>query len=659
MARRAWRMHRGLLVLRELVAATKKNLLRLMRLRVSAAAILFGPLLLIVIIGLAFSNTKLHDITVGTYAQEKTEYVDNIIEKLGSADSTFLVVEYETEQSCIQSVKDGSSHICTTFKQKPDSTTEISFHVDYSRLSLVLILINAMNQHVSNEASAIGVDISRSLLERMQDVNKYVDENDDRLDGISEDSEEMLLGIRQMRADISRLDISNPLDAKALSNISGQAAGQKSAILQQQKTVKAEIASSRTQIRQTRIDLENSKKDLDASQVKMDQAILQIKASEDALQCGQVQVEDLSAYLEDRAGLEQKLASMTKPECSVLYTARKNIEGMQAQSQVAEKKLDAAIKQLTDAETQLDAFEKEYDKGSADAVSGIDAAQAQLAVMSLQLQQGNAKVAEIKTMQQSLGTQLADAESSMNSSTQSLAEIKRSLGGVKESLDGIDAITPEAIVKPFDTRIESVTGARRQFDFLFPSLLALVIMFVSILAASTIVMKEKGSRAYFRNLIMPAPTFIFFTGVVLTSIILALIQIVVIIFIGVVAFNIDLFSNFGLLVLSLLLSICFFSFLGLIYGFMFNSEETTTLISLISGVILFLFSSIIIPIESMDPALASIAHFNPFVLSEQLLRQSLLFNDAFPAGTVLLLVAETAILLAIAIFTIREARRNG
>ena len=217
-------------MLRELVAATKKNLTRLLRLRVSAAAILLGPLLLIVIVGLAFANSSLHDITVGAYADEHTDYVNNILANLQANSSTFLVVEYEQEQDCINSVKEGESHICATFKKKIDDTMQVTFHVDYSRLSLVLILINAMNQQVSNEASNIGADISKSILEQLQSVNDYVEENDGRLGNLSQESESMLQGIRKMRTDVAKLDVTNPIDAQALADIGTQADAQKAAI---------------------------------------------------------------------------------------------------------------------------------------------------------------------------------------------------------------------------------------------------------------------------------------------------------------------------------------------------------------------------------------------------------------------------------------------
>jgi ABC-type multidrug transport system permease subunit len=646
-------------VLRELLAATKKNLLRLFRLRVSAGAILFGPLLLIIVIGLAFSNTSLHDIKVGAYAQERTEYVDNILSKLETKGSTFDVEEYTTEAACIKSVKDGKSHICTTFGKAQDGTSSVSFHVDYSRLSLVLILISAMNEHVSAEASVIGADISKSLLDAMHGVSQYVDENDVRLADITGDSATMLANIGEMRKDIAALDMSSPVDPTALDGVAGQASAQRKAIASQQKQVNAEIKSSKTQISQTKAELERTASDLEESQVKMTQGIAQIKASETALQCGSVDVEDLSAYLDDQAGLEQKLTTISRPDCSVLYTMRLNMESMLAQSQTIEQKLDVAITQLDDAEDRLDNFQDDYDEGSDEAIDQIDAAEKQLSAMSAQLKEGNAKVEDLKTMRASLLQQLDDAERSLNASVATLGAVKESLGEAKESLSGVGSLTPEAIVKPFSTDIKSVTGARRQFDFLFPSLLALVIMFVSILAASTIVMKEKNSRAYFRNLIMPAPTFIFFTGAVITTTILAAIQIVVILLIGSLAFDVNIMLNPLLLIAGLLFSVWFFALLGIVFGFLFNSEETTTLISIITGVILFLFSSVIIPMESMDPLLASIARFNPFVLAELLLRNSLLFES--PGGfltPLLLLLAELAVLLVLTLWAITFARKK-
>lgn len=640
-----------------LLAATKKNLLRLLRRRVSAAAILLGPLLLIIVIGLAFANTELHDIEVATYVPQQNEYVSNILGNLEENENTFRVSYYETKDSCVQSVEDGASHICVTFVQPPGSSKiDAAFYVDYSRLSLVLLLINAMNSRVSAEASQIGADISQSLLERVTLMNRYVETNGRTLANISNNSAQMLSSMQQVRSQIGALDLSNPVDASSLGDVSVQAQRQREQIRAQQKTVKEEIAYAKQEVGRTRSELGQSREELDASQERLARTIRQLDESMEVLQCTGT-YSDITPLLEDEEAMREALAA-PDAHCKVMYSARLNMLAMQAESERIEAQLNAGHDQLVGAEEQLEEFDAEYTDASNDALEQLGAAEEQLAAMAEQVKEGDARITEMKQTQQSLLAQLDSAQRSMEASTQLLGNVQTGISDVRASLDEVETVTPEAIVRPFSTSIHSVTGSTRQFDFLFPSLLALVIMFVSVLAASTIVMKEKGSRAYFRNLIMPSPTFIFFTGIILTSTLLAGLQVAIILAMGYVFFDTNLLASPLLLIIVLLLGIWLFSLLGIIFGFLFNSEETTTLVSIMTGVILFFFSSMIIPMESMDPTLAAIARFNPFVLLELLLRQALIFEDAALGMPFVLLVIEVLLLFGAAVAAISWARKQ-
>ena len=91
-----------------------------------------------------------------------------------------------------------------------------------------------------------------------------------------------------------------------------------------------------------------------------------------------------------------------------------------------------------------------------------------------------------------------------------------------------------------------------------------------------------------------------------------------------------------------------------------KSEETATLASIILSVILFIMSSMMIPIESMNPALAGFVKLNPFVISEFLLRRSIIFNAGFgELGLNFgLLILELLTFLGFAVWSFGNAKKS-
>ena len=66
----------------KLIEIIKKNFRLLIRSKSSALIVLLGPLLLILLISMAFNTSSLYDIKIGTYSGEYSELSNSIIEKL-------------------------------------------------------------------------------------------------------------------------------------------------------------------------------------------------------------------------------------------------------------------------------------------------------------------------------------------------------------------------------------------------------------------------------------------------------------------------------------------------------------------------------------------------------------------------------------------------
>lgn len=633
---------------------TKKNLTRLFRSRLSAAAIVAGPLVLILLVGLAFSNTGLRGIGIGVYAPGTSASVDKVIESLEGGDA-FVIERHEMNESCISSVKEGKSHACLFLLPREEQQVDVVFHVDYSRLSLVWMLLNAIDARIADQSSMIGTQLSEELLGRLRKVNAFVDTSEDEVAGLQDASTGLKARISSLRDSVAALDLSGP-DPQGIGDVASEAEEQVTLVEDQQRAIDLQVADARDELASSREELLSARNDLERTQENLDDWVLQLRIGEGTLGCAQQDLVDLSQHIDDEARFQEELESLARPDCGLIHTTRKQMERSQEDAELLAGRLDEGIAQIDAADRQLSEFKSASGEGSEETISRIREIATQLEQVDSDIRAGASRLEEARRLRQELLMQLGTVEDDISASEQAFEDIRSSMSGVRTLLEGTSQVTPEAIIRPISTDVQSVTETTEQLDFIFPSLLVLIVMFVSVLGASTVVMKEKTSKAYFRNFITPSAMVLSFTGVVLSTAVLALIQIGIIALIAWLFFGISVLSHPISLSISLILGIVFFSTLGMLFGYLFNSEETTTLISLIVCVILFIFSNVMIPIESMGPMFRNFAQANPFVLLETIIKDATLFSGSLLGLPLLFLALELAALLAISWYAVRRAR---
>jgi ABC-type uncharacterized transport system permease subunit len=136
----------------------------------------------------------------------------------------------------------------------------------------------------------------------------------------------------------------------------------------------------------------------------------------------------------------------------------------------------------------------------------------------------------------------------------------------------------------------------------------------------------------------------------ITASILLFLQTIIVLAIASVFFTGEIIRNVPEALLLLLLVNSVFILIGMIIGYSFNSEEAATLGAVSIGAIFLFISDVIIPLESMPEAFSYIASFNPYVLSSQLLRRALIFDQSFLSmlGDILLMLGYVAALALLA-----------
>jgi ABC-type multidrug transport system permease subunit len=238
------------------------------------------------------------------------------------------------------------------------------------------------------------------------------------------------------------------------------------------------------------------------------------------------------------------------------------------------------------------------------------------------LENTTTKVDELKIQ---LSNNLVFIKQGFNKEIENLDNLQTNMEEINSSVSSIKIKDAGKIVNPIVTDIRPVVSERSHLNYIFPTLLVLIIMFGSVLLSSTASIVEKKDKAFFRNFISPASNIVFLITRYITDFAVVLLQLIIFFGISLIFLDIGGFSVFNLIFI-LLIVVSFFILLGILIGSMFNSEESSILFSIIVTSIMLFFSSTILPIENMTPIIYKISRFNPFVLAETALRKSIVYG---------------------------------
>jgi ABC-type multidrug transport system permease subunit len=201
-----------------------------------------------------------------------------------------------------------------------------------------------------------------------------------------------------------------------------------------------------------------------------------------------------------------------------------------------------------------------------------------------------------------------------------ITSLEESISGIKQEAEfGIDA---GLIVKPITTSVKKVTTERRYISFIFPVLVVLLLMFGGIFLGSSLVISEKTSRAYFRNLIIPVRKITFVAASYITTMIILILEVAIIF--GILYIFTRVAVSPGLL-LEIFIIGSVFVFLGLLIGYFSRTAEISMLISIAIVALLLFFSNLILPIEAIG-YLREVAVYNPFTIAASIVKENMLLG---------------------------------
>lgn len=220
----------------------------------------------------------------------------------------------------------------------------------------------------------------------------------------------------------------------------------------------------------------------------------------------------------------------------------------------------------------------------------------------------------------------------------SLSAASVSLNKLIAVLNGQREISASSVVSPIKTRIEPVTLDSNSKDYMVPIMLALIALFGSILLSSTMILKEKKTKAFFRNFMAPVNNVMFILATYLTCMFILFIQFVFIV-IGIEwVLDMNIVPILGPLSLVLFAALSVFVGLGMLIGYLFRSEETVIFSSMIIASLLMFFSNAILPLENISSGIMNILKYSPLVLSSEAIKKIMLFRLGYGSVAIELLI---------------------
>ncbi|PIU29671.1 hypothetical protein COT07_04510 [Candidatus Woesearchaeota archaeon CG07_land_8_20_14_0_80_44_23] len=548
----------------------KKNIRLLVKSKGSAMIVILGPLLLIFLAGLAFNNSNAYRINVGVYSPTYTDDINSFLGKLSS--SQFRTLKFDSEQKCVDSIRQGISHTCIIFppgfQVSGNATSNVTFYVDYSKVNLVWMVRDTLFSKISERATEISMSLAGTLLQKIEDT-------------ISE--------LNARKSTLTELSTSN-----------GQAG-------QQMLSIKSQLSG---------LDLSMNTQSFNIEYVRARMSEL------------------------NTAGLD------------AINTSRDALSNIRSQTNDSSiiPTIDAALADLSSLETSF---------SSANATNETDL-DTLITAVEAKLDETKAKFDAASSARTNISGQIDAIKATLDSSIKKIALLQSSFNSITDNLQSTSSQSAGAIASPVSTLIKPVT-TQSYLGYMFPILITMLTMFISVVFSTTIIITEKRSSAHFRNIITPTREDVFITGAYLTNMILSSIQIVIMLFISIIFFKAQIIRMLPTVLVLLLFIATFFTLLGIIIGYLFHSEETATLGAISISSLLLLTSSVVLPLESMPAYVMKIAKYNPFVISELLLRRAIIFETPLYAigNEFFLLLGYSLLMIALIFVIVHFGRKLG
>lgn len=587
-------------MLSKLFFIVQKNLRSVFRNWTTFLLLVLGPLTLILIVGYAFSGTDLHDISIGVHAAKRAQ-IQGVVDSLAS--ENVAVVYFPTIDRCVGAMNRSLVTICADFSADfGNGTGSITFYYDTTRYNLVKYILEYLKDKISITSEQISLEASQQIF---SDIDQFV------------------LDMQQGQEQIHQM--------------------QQSAL------------SMRDDLVQAHDDILTAQAQFVPRYMKIKDAQARLNATTLSLGREYAASTNISTVVSDLHGLDGLLSrlntSLTSAETSIAFASSfYNVSFNTTPFDTAEEELAQSKIQIRDTILYLNTTRDLQNltlQQTYDALHQLDLIVGYLDDMNTSL----------STTEQAIGQHIT----AIDTGVENMDALSASFDVYIGKFSGLNESDAERFLHPITASFVAVPEGvgTNKTALVFPIILVFMLSFISILLSNMLVLNETHSPAYFRNFLVPANNLLFILGLFITNIILISLQLVFFFLVAAFSFGVNFFLNVPVFLLAVFLGIVLYVLLGMFFGYLVRDRQTSLLLGLFSALIMFFFSDVVFPLETMPSAASFVAQFNPLVVVEGIFRHTLFYGQSvslqlFGFGVVCLYIVFFGVLVVAAYYWNRK-----
>lgn len=549
--------------LEKLYFIIQKNLRQVFRNWMTFLLLVLGPMILILVVGFAFSGDDLHDIAIGVHAPKDAE-IQDIVDALASEEIS--IVYFPRIDNCIRAMNHSVINICADFSEDfGEGEGSITFYYDATRYNLVRYILEYLKEQVAITSEQVSLETAEQIF---SDIDSFVADMQTGQEQVHDLRDSALLLQQDLIRAHEEVEAAQNAFDPSYFRIKRLQVQLNATILNYSEKY-AETANM-TEVIDDLTILEDSISSLNTSLHSIEAALIA-----GGIPYNKTTFTKAYANLEDAAGeLESTIASLHTTEDLENLTLEQAMDLLDQINEIVGY-LDDVHNNLAETELLLRSHIENIDTG----VTNLDGLSASFDTY-------------IETFS---GINQSDAEKFLHPLTATFEQIP------KDAEENKTAIV-------------------------FPIILVFMMSFICILLSNMLVLNETHSPAYFRSFLVPAPALFFILGIFITNLLLVGFQLLIFFIVAYLSFGVSFFLNLPVFLSAVFIGTVFYILVGMLFGYVVQDRQTSLLFSLFFSLIMFFFSDVIFPLEIMPPAAAAIAQFSPLVLLEALFRQTLFFG---------------------------------
>ncbi|MCX6708012.1 MAG: ABC transporter permease [Candidatus Woesearchaeota archaeon] len=631
----------------------------------SLLMLVLGPLLLILLIGFAFSGTGLHDIKIGVYSED-FQSLEPLLQNMTELGQ---VVKYPSIERCLYDLSIEKNHVCMKFSkgfmqqslnenassnQSSNGSSasssipggEVYLYYDNTRPKLSDAMVNSINKFIGARSEEISLVSAKTILDNIQSLVFFLKSKEQDITSLKQEASGIRQSLVERKAKL--VELNNTFKPKYLriKEFQKSADSQFTKLDSSYSRMNHDYSTYYSRLSKTRSDLVGIRDILNLNSqflVRYSNGTYDLVYGPESL-AGSIdngngmlyRLSDFNSTMSDgrltlTRGRETASINLSHNDYLALSIAQ-TISGIDLLANDSNDFFSSATsiyKDLNNTKTQFNLIVQDLD----DVNSMIDSEMNNTDIYISKIDLGVSRIDNVT------------------------ADLTKDLG----SLEALDPGLAEQLVAPISKFFEPIMKKLDNITLLFPTLLAIVIIFIAMLFANNVALSEINSRAYFRNLIAPVSSMIYTSGIVITSFIVVIFQVFVLLAVAQFRFGIDIFSYLGPVLLVSAVLILLFIFVGMIIAYLFKSEQASILATTFLAIAFLMFSDVVVPLEAMPKLASFFAALNPMIISQAIFKKIILFHLPFSAWAsefyILAIYAAFVLCLLLIISSIKNKQR--